>query len=333
MGTTTNQLSIFGTLIKEDVWGFKLITTKGNREKYIDSFECDIDEWLKDNPDRKKVDRFKRCFYGSLFDTHIGRGIYNDMTANEIYDYEYAELGMDLQGIYIFDKWFYEESYIHLHNYEGMLELVINLMSENFIEVTHRMGKEKFSKTFNSVDELIKDMWSLEEVKHLDTDLSAKSVNEFWFLYSLIYKVRNNLNLDNKDIDNYIEDLLKRCCQEMRNRECTEATKLSQKDFLRLIADNIYNHSWDTVRESIDSDPKQKAIANIVRNRGNSGYPISQKRLTVGSVNCDNKGVNIRATDKREFKFSWSQIYEAISENKGPKQLDFFSMSASSCAV
>lgn len=333
METTTNQLSIFGTLIKEDVWGFKLTTTKGNKEKYIDSFECDLNEWLKDNPDRKKVDRFKSCFYSSLFDTHIGRGIYNDMTAAEIYGYEYIELGMNLKGIYIFDKWFYEGSYIHLHNYEGILELVINKMSEDFIEVTHRMGKVRFSKVFNSVNELIKDMWTLEEVKNLDIDLSAKPVNELWFLYSLIELFRNNLNLDNKDIGNYIEDLSKRCCLEMRNREYTESTKLSQKDFLRLISDNIYNHSWDTVRESIDSEPKQKAIANIVKNRANSGQSISQERLTVGSISCDNKGVIVASRDKREFKFSWSQVYESIHENKGPKQLDIFSMLAFQCAV
>jgi hypothetical protein len=202
-----------------------------------------------------------------------------------------------------------------------------------FIEVTHRLGQERLSRSFNSVNELIEDMWSLEEVKALDTDLSVKSPTELRFLYCLIYKVRNNFDMDNKDIDNYLETLNERCWQEIRKREIIESAKLSQKDFLRLIADYIYNHSWDTVKESIDSDSKQKAIANIVKNRSNSGFPLSQERFSIATVSCDTKGVIIKTRDKREFKFSWGQVYESITDNKRPKQLDIFSMLSVQIAV
>jgi hypothetical protein len=333
MNTSVNQVTMFGTLIKEDVWVLKLKATKGNEEKYIESFEADINEWLKDIPDRRKVEQFKSHFYSSLFDTRMGRGIYNDMTAAEIYGYEFAELGMESKGLYIFDKYFYEGSYIHLHGYEGVLELVVNEISENYIEVTHRMGKERLCRSYSSVDELIADMWSLEQVKALDTDITEKPDNDLWFLFQMVCKVRHNFDLRNKEIDDYFEELWKRCIKEVRRRGCVEAAKLSQKEYLGLIADNVYKNSWDETKRSIDNDPKPKAISKIIKNRGCGGGGFSYKRYDVGNLDCDNKGVVMKTADKREFKYSWAQIYDAIAESKKPKQIDIFSMLALEFAV
>lgn len=326
MNNNDSQICMFGTLIKEDVWSLKLDKTKGNREIYIDSFEIDINEWLKDIPDRPKVERFKRSFYSSLFNEDLMRGLYTDMTAAEIYGYEFAESGMDLQGIKIDNTWFYEGSYISLKGYYGVIELVISKITDEFIEVTHRFGPDKYYKKFSSIDELAKAAWSLEDLKALDKSLEKTSDDELFNIRYVFYRAHCNFDYNNKSARDYIDSLSQKCNKEIQKREYKIAIELSKSDLLNIISQQVYNNCWDTVKISIDSDSKSKAVAQIARYKSTSGYGFYYQKYKIGWLDWDTKGVTIKMVDNRILKFSYSLVYDSIKEKEKPRQIDIFTM-------
>jgi len=297
-----NQVSIFGNLIKEDVWSLTLDKTKGNKDLYYQSINPDLEKKLTDIPDRKKVKAFKRNFLAFIFDPNIGRGIHQQMTIEQIYEYEYKDSNMGGRGI------------------------VICKITDDFIEVSHRFGPDKYYEKFNSIDELRSAMLSLDDVKDLDRDLDSYSDDSIWSICRMLYQVHNNFDSDNKSISAYLNDFSDRCRAEIRKRELKLASELSEPEYLTILSDYIYRTIGIKMQRIIDNESKNTAVSELKKHYNSYGCSFIYCTFIIGSLNCSTKGAVIDTRDKRQFSFSWSQVYDTINKKNQPKQLDILSL-------